>query len=51
MKELRSTFTASDGAVISYLDIGEGIPFVWIHGWGGEEMCIRDRPILGERGN
>ena len=44
MKELRSTFTASDGAVISYLDIGEGIPFVWIHGWGGE--ALTQLPLL-----
>lgn len=44
MKELHSTFTASDGAVISYLDIGEGIPFVWIHGWGGE--ALTQLPLL-----
>ena len=34
MKELRSTFTASDGAVISYLDIGE--------------MCIRDSEYIAK---
>lgn len=38
MCEFRSFFTASDGARISYLDVGEGTPFVWIHGWGGESM-------------
>lgn len=35
MRDVRETFVASDGGVISYLDIGEGVPFVWIHGWGG----------------
>ena len=38
MKELEqstSSFTASDGVEISYVDVGEGVPFLWIHGWGG----------------
>ncbi|MDD6161107.1 MAG: alpha/beta hydrolase [Oscillospiraceae bacterium] len=33
--EARHSFRASDGAEISYIDVGEGIPFLWIHGWGG----------------
>lgn len=36
MRELRREFQASDGALISYVDVGEGLPFLWIHGWGGE---------------
>lgn len=44
MCELRNSFTASDGALISYLDIGEGVPFVWIHGWGGE--ALTQLPLL-----
>lgn len=36
MRELRCTFPASDGTPISYVDVGEGIPFLWIHGWGGD---------------
>ena len=35
MKKNRGTFVASDGETISYVDIGEGMPFLWIHGWGG----------------
>lgn len=44
MRDVRETFVASDGGVISYLDIGEGVPFVWIHGWGGEAET--QRPLL-----
>ena len=44
LREVRDTFVASDGGVISYLDIGEGTPFLWIHGWGGEAEV--QRPIL-----
>lgn len=40
----RKTFPASDGTPISYLDIGEGMPFVWIHGWGGN--AGRQQPLL-----
>lgn len=35
MKQERNFFTASDGVRVSYLDIGAGIPFLLIHGWGG----------------
>lgn len=51
MREIRDTFCASDGARISYLDVGEGIPFLWIHGWGGE--AVTQLPLmqgLAERG-
>lgn len=44
MRELRCTFQASDGGTISYLDVGEGIPFLWIHGWGGE--AVTQLPLM-----
>lgn len=44
LRQVRSCFTASDGAEISYVDVGEGIPFLWIHGWGGDAET--QRPFL-----
>lgn len=44
MREVRGSFVASDGGIISYLDIGEGIPFLWIHGWGGD--ALTQLPLL-----
>ena len=41
-KGLRRSFIASDGAEISYLDIGEGTPLLWIHGWGGDAARQQD---------
>ena len=35
LENCRSFFTASDGAQICYVDVGEGTPLLWIHGWGG----------------
>ena len=33
--QLKKTFTTSDGAEITYVDIGSGQPFLFIHGFGG----------------
>jgi len=41
---IRSSFTASDGAAVSFLETGEGVPFLWIHGWGGS--AERQLPLL-----
>lgn len=35
MREVRSSFVSSDRVEVPYIDTGEGIPFLWIHGWGG----------------
>lgn len=43
-RQTRSCFTASDGVEISYIDVGEGVPFLWIHGWGGDAET--QQPIL-----
>lgn len=40
----RKVFLASDDTEISYIEIGEGRPFLWIHGWGGN--AERQIPIL-----
>ena len=43
-RQARGFFTASDGVEISYTDVGEGVPFLRIHGWGGDAET--QRPIL-----
>ena len=54
IRDQRCSFTTSDGAKISYLDIGEGIPVLWIHGWGGDaerqHLFLRALSQFGFRG-